>query len=252
MQQKNRRLVICPGVHAPKLSQEFLQALADELATLEDEKESDNIPGKGFCLADPPNSPLSRGTLNSVSPLFKGGLRGNPAECDPAQSTFASWEIGLDTALVFPTDRNPPYSAPAILQFLHQQLSREFPQTWLTVPLVLIGFSAGVVGAVGAAWGWRSLGGKVQTLIALDGWGVPLWGDFPIHRVSHDAFTHWSSALLGTGSDNFYAEPGVEHLDLWRSPHTSHGWQIPADSTQPPIATTAARFIAEVLVRRKE
>ncbi|WP_421656938.1 hypothetical protein [Leptothermofonsia sp. ETS-13] len=108
---------------------------------------------------------------------------------------------------------------------------------------MFIGFSAGVAGAIGAAWGWQWWGGKVKALIALDGWGVPLVGNFPIHRVSHDYFTHWSSALLGAGEDSFYAEPGVEHLDLWRSPHTASGWHLTAGSSHSPIRTTAARFI---------
>ncbi len=151
--------------------------------------------------------------------------------------------------LVFPTERYPAYSAPHILQFLDRQLRAENPEDFLTVPLVIIGFSAGVAGAIGAAWGWQWLGGTIQGLIALDGWGVPLGGDFPIHRVSHDYFTHWSSALLGAGGDSFYAEPAVAHLDLWRSPHTVIGWQIAADSSHPPIRTTAARFIVAVSQR---
>jgi len=44
--------------------------------------------------------------------------------------------------------------------------------------------------------------------------GVPLVGNFPIHRLSHDYFTHWSSAVLGSGNDSFYADPPVEHLEM--------------------------------------
>ena len=57
----------------------------------------------------------------------------------------------------------------------------------------------------------------MKALIAFDGWGVPLVGNFPIYRISHDQFTHWSSELLGKGDKSFYADPPVEHLDLWRS-----------------------------------
>ncbi|MCU0568633.1 MAG: hypothetical protein MUF49_18805 [Oculatellaceae cyanobacterium Prado106] len=96
------------------------------------------------------------------------------------------------------------------------------------VPLFFVGFSAGVVGAIGAARLWHQWGGQVQGLAAFDGWGVPLWGDFPIYRISHDAFTHWSSALLGAGQASFYAEPPVSHLALWRSPETVQGWSNPA------------------------
>lgn len=94
------------------------------------------------------------------------------------------------------------------------------------MPLAFVSFSAGVVGAIGAAWMWQFLGGTVKAFIAFDGWGVPLWGSFPIHRFSHDEFTHWSSALLGAGSDSFYADPPVAHLDLWAKPQIAQGWWI--------------------------
>jgi hypothetical protein len=74
-------------------------------------------------------------------------------------------------------------------------------------PLLLIGFSAGVVGAIAAANLWQGQGRRVAAVIAVDGWGVPQVGDFPLHRVSHDYFTHWSSAVLGAGADSFYADP---------------------------------------------
>lgn len=122
--------------------------------------------------------------------------------------------------LVFPAHQYPAYSALALFQFLQENLSN--PST--ASPLLFICFSAGVVGGIGAAMVWQMNRGKVKALIAIDGWGVPLLGDFPIHRFSHDYFTHWSSALLGAGEDSFYADPGVEHLDMWRSPQTSLGW----------------------------
>lgn len=122
--------------------------------------------------------------------------------------------------LILPTEQYPPYSAIAITDWLKlQQLSK-------TQSLSLIAFSAGVVGAIGAANIWQLQGGKVQSFIAFDGWGMPLAGDFPIYRVSHDYFTHYSSGILGAGESGFYAEPEVEHLELWRSPDTCWGWQI--------------------------
>ncbi|WP_041225812.1 hypothetical protein [Crinalium epipsammum] len=148
-------VIICPGVHPPELTQEFLRNL-------------------------------------SVAPA---------------------------NLLIFPTEKYPAFSAIDVLQFLKENQS-------LDVPVVFIGFSAGVVGAIGAAWGWQLLGGEVKALIALDGWGVTLAGNFPIHRLSHDHFTHWSSALLGAGEDSFYADPPVEHLELWRSPYTVQGWWV--------------------------
>jgi hypothetical protein len=122
----------------------------------------------------------------------------------------------LPNILIFPPE-NPAYSPLHLLEFL---------SPFSPDPLLFIAFSAGVVGAIGAARLWQKQGGTVKALIALDGWGVPLEADFPIHRVSHDYFTHWSSALLGKGSDSFYADPGVAHLELWRSPQTVLGHRI--------------------------
>ena len=145
--------------------------------------------------------------------------------------------------LVFPTDRYPAYSALDILHWMHQQLN----QTGLQTPIAIIAFSAGIVGAIAAAHGWQAIGGTIQVFIALDGWGVPLWGDFPIHRLSHDHFTHWSSALLGAGQDSFYADPAVEHLELWRSPHLVQGWQQSVNAQ--PTRAIAASFIVTLLHR---
>ena len=82
------------------------------------------------------------------------------------------------------------------------------------IPLVAVGFSAGVVGLTGALTLWQQQGGQVARFFAVDGWGVPIVG-LPVCRLSHDAFTHWSSLPLGAGDVNFYADPGVDHLDLW-------------------------------------
>ncbi len=162
--------------------------------------------------------------------------------------------VGADqfTLLTFPADRYPAYSAWHILRFLHEQLGRYCPDDWLQTPLVLIGFSAGVVGAMGAAIGWQGLGGTVKALIAIDGWGVPLAGSFPLHRLSHDYFTHWSSALLGQGEDSFYADPDVAHLDLWRSPETARGWWISASGAHARTLTNAASFLTALLARYSE
>jgi hypothetical protein len=92
--------------------------------------------------------------------------------------------------------------------------------------IIIIAFSAGVVLAALLAPFWQLQGKQIKALIALDGWGVALGGNFPIHRCSHDYFTHWSSALLGTGYDNFYAEPSVAHLTLFANPAQVTGWRI--------------------------
>ncbi|MCY7323349.1 MAG: hypothetical protein LH660_16470, partial [Phormidesmis sp. CAN_BIN36] len=136
----------------------------------------------------------------------------------------------------------PAYSPLHVLEFLSA--------TEATTPLVFIAFSAGVVAAIGAARLWQKQGGTVRALIALDGWGVPLAGDFAIHRVSRDRFTSWSSALLGGGdSDSFYADPAVDHLTLWRSPQTVQGYEMTANRQPHQIYTTAASFITALLQR---
>lgn len=138
-------------------------------------------------------------------------------------------------------------SAFHILNFLRSHQGNPATAT----PVVFIGFSAGVVGAIGAAWGWQLLGGKVKALIAIDGWGVPLIGDFGLHRLSHDFFTHWSSSMLGSKEDSFYADPAVEHLTLWRSPQTVTGWWIDSneEKLQSQKRMTAAEFLIMLLKR---
>jgi hypothetical protein len=110
--------------------------------------------------------------------------------------------------------------------------------------LTLIGFSAGVVNAIALAHYWQAQGVKIKALLALDGWGVPLIGNFPIYRLSHDYFTHWSSCLLGSGQENFYADPPVDHLSLWSSPDLVTGWSIRENSPQ---RTTALTFLSSQL-----
>jgi hypothetical protein len=157
----------------------------------------------------------------------------------------------LSEALVFPSERLPAYSPSHLLNFLTDHLGE--PKT--ADAALFISFSAGVVGAIGAARTWQKQGGVIKALVALDGWGVPLYGNFPIHRLSHDAFTHWSSAWLGTGEDGFYAEPSIAHLDLWQMPQRVNGYQIaPGKSLNSPgqtalIATTAADFLRSLIIR---
>ncbi|MDJ0714767.1 MAG: hypothetical protein QNJ54_11180 [Prochloraceae cyanobacterium] len=139
--------------------------------------------------------------------------------------------------LIFPASDYSPLSASDIVKFLEKHQGN--PQQ--AEPVIFISFSAGVVGAIMAAIAWENKSGKVKAFFALDGWGVPLWGNFPIHRLSHDYFTHQSSALLGAGEDSFYADPPVEHLQLWRSPQDTQGWWVKAPGCK--ISCSAAEFL---------
>jgi hypothetical protein len=157
------------------------------------------------------------------------------------RSLQAQWLTTRDSplaCLVAPVSL-PIYSPPAFLAWLHHHYD-------LDVPLLLLGFSAGVVGAMGAAWGWQLAGGKVAGLIALDGWGVGLYGNFPVYRLSHDEFTHWSSHLLGGGPDSFYAQPSCTHLELWSQPKQAQGYWVTPEGK---IPTQAAEFLVTVLQR---
>lgn len=158
-----------------------------------------------------------------------------------------------ENILIFPTQNYPAYSSVHILQFLRDNLDRNTAGIGrlASSSLVFISFSAGVAGAIGAAYRWQMQGGRVKAFISLDGWGVPLYGNFPIYRLSHDYFTHWSSALLGAGEESFYAEPPVDHLALWRSPQKALGWRIRPSSEgwQPRMPTTAAQFLATLIER---
>jgi hypothetical protein len=188
---RNSSVVLCPGIHNPQLTQDFLEGLKDS--------QTGNL---STCLSE--------------------------------------------KVLIFPAQDYPAYSAVHILEFLQRHTGQ------MTPSLVFISFSAGVAGAIGAAWGWQLMGGTVKAFFAFDGWGVPLQGNFPIHRVSHDYFTHWSSALLGSGEDNFYAEPAVEHLDLWRKPSACKGWWVHSTTDGQPEQrsfATAAQFVNQLLPR---
>jgi hypothetical protein len=127
----------------------------------------------------------------------------------------------------------PIYSPQHILEFLNLHCA-------LNASLLFICFSAGVVGGLGAARLWQRQGGNVRALIAFDGWGVWMDALFPIHRLSHDGWTHESSGWFASQHTSFYADPAVDHLELWRSPHTTWGWQVTANQK---TRTTAADFL---------
>ena len=141
--------------------------------------------------------------------------------------------------LILPTDKYLPYNAIAVSQWLEGQ---QIPKSR---PLSFIAFSAGVVGSIGAAIAWQLQGGTVHSFIAFDGWGVPLLANFPVYRVSHNRFTHWSSSILGGGTTGFYADPEVKHLELWRSPAACSGWQTISLGCR--TRNTLANYLTNVL-----
>lgn len=144
--------------------------------------------------------------------------------------------------LEFPANNLSALSGFHIWQFLRERLADK-----LESPVVFISFSAGVVGAITAASLWQNTVGNVKAFIAVDGWMVPLSANFPIHRMSHDYFTHWSSCLLGSSHNNFYAQPAVEHLELWRSPSTVDGYLVDSPSEELPLSLNASEFIAHII-----
>ncbi len=167
-----------------------------------------------------------------LTSTFVSGLQG---EIPPNSNLNTSVNI-----LTYPYHNCLSLSGLHIFQFLQSQLRDK-----LESPLLFIGFSAGVVGAMVAAWQWQMWMGNVKALIAIDGWGVPGWANFPVHRISHDNFTHWSSKILGSGVNNFYADPPVEHLEIWRSPQKVSGWWV--DSVMGEAAAARRLSVGEFL-----
>ncbi len=146
--------------------------------------------------------------------------------------------IPRNNIFILPTEKYPPYDGLHILQLMIKNIK-------LTQPVLLISFSAGVVGAISSAYLWQILGGKITALIAIDGWGVPLISNFPIYRLSHDYFTHWSSNLLGSGKSSFYANPPVAHLQMLTNPDNIKGWCIENNDIK--INTTVTKYIKLLL-----
>ena len=149
------------------------------------------------------------------------------------------------------TFKSESYTVVSAVHIL-QDLIKAYGQPHQATPVLFISFSAGVVGALGAAWGWELLGGKVKAVIAIDGWGVPLMGNFPIHRLSHDYFTHQTSIVVNCPEDNFYADPEATHLQMWRSPSTVAGWATSAVNFPVRSHLNAAEFILMLLKRYQE
>lgn len=162
---------------------------------------------------------------------------------------LAGMGLPPEAVSVFPATVRSPYSPWDVWHFLRAGN----PDPAASSALTMITFSAGGVGAIAAAQVWQSLGGTIAAIIALDAWGMPAGVGFPVYRISHDPFTHWSSRLLGGASEGFYAEPAVPHLELWRSPQTTWGWGdrthfagFPASTR---TRTTAAATLHQLLQR---
>lgn len=104
--------------------------------------------------------------------------------------------------------------------------------------LIFLAFSAGCLTAASVAHYFHHRSdSQVLGLLAIDGWGVPLAAPFPVHRLSHDHFTHITSTFSSSRC-HFYADPAVPHLQIWQTPSQVRGWTMPAQ--QP---TSAGAFI---------
>ncbi len=136
----------------------------------------------------------------------------------------------------------PIWSAPVALPWLLSS-GHEAPRP--DCPLQVIAFSAGVVAAYPLLLAWQGMGGNCR-LIAIDGWGMPLLGNLVIYRMSHDHWTH-RTTYFPTAAESrgyFYAQPAVEHLKLWHSPHLATGIGRLGPIAQP---MTALEFIRGVV-----
>ncbi|MEM9485962.1 MAG: hypothetical protein AAGA83_19980 [Cyanobacteria bacterium P01_F01_bin.116] len=115
-------------------------------------------------------------------------------------------------------------------------------------PLNVIAFSAGVVAAYPWLMTWQRQGGKSR-FIAIDGWGMPLLGNLAIYRMSHDRWTH-GTTYFPTPKESkgyFYADPAVEHLEIWQFPQKTWGIGTIGDEPQ---SMTAIDFVYAVLTNK--
>lgn len=105
--------------------------------------------------------------------------------------------------------------------------------------LIIWAFSAGCVGAVALAQHWQRYRSGVLALFLVDGWGVPAVGPMPLHRLSHDRFTHVSSGWLGPGTVSFVSQPAVSHPQLWSHPQQVWGYQVQHHPSGKPVVGPA-------------
>lgn len=142
--------------------------------------------------------------------------------------------VGTAETVIFLPPDCPVYSPQHVLQAVRPLLT---PEPW-----IWIGFSAGIVGGLGAARYCHDQF-PVHAFIALDAWGVPLIAPFPIYHLSHDRWTHHIVAAFNTLEGSFFADPDVNHLDLWETPDRVSGWDCQRGC--PPSRTNAATYIGQ-------
>ncbi|MDJ0576682.1 MAG: hypothetical protein QNJ65_16130 [Xenococcaceae cyanobacterium MO_234.B1] len=239
------KVIICPGIHSPELTESFVSSVsALPIETSNGSRGSvgaQAVEARVGVRRKRGVQAFEETSKDSPSGMStKRGLRPAGADREGNKAYPNSIATNPDIQwLVFPTDKHPPYSPLAVYDWLNK------PEI-LTDKLLFIAFSAGVVGGIGAAIALEEKGVNIKAFIAIDGWGVPLWGNFPLYRFSHDYFTHWSSAILGTGKESFYADPSVEHLAMWRSPETCQGW-IVSNSSASKINCSAKDYLQQII-----
>ncbi len=157
--------------------------------------------------------------------------------------------------IIVPTDRVFPCDPVSIANHIERQMadSSVIPASKAPIKLNFLGFSAGTIGALGAAWLWRDRA-QLGAIILCDGWGVPIlpvWDWFTnrqqpriapmpnLYRVSHDRWTHDTWSRMGIATPSFVADPEVEHLTLWSDPDCILGDSI--DVAGQTIATLSAK-----------
>jgi hypothetical protein len=183
--------------------------------------------------------------------------------------------------IVIPTDRLLPCDPLGIDRFLtdyfatqchrNPDRSEETP-----VHLSFLGFSAGTIGALGAAWFWRDRA-MLGAILLCDGWGVPVlpvweWlggvsglessqkpsqkpsqtlSQKPsLYRMSHDRWTHDTWSRLGIATPSFIATPEVEHLTLWSEPDRVRGEALDVAGRAIVMGETAGTISARDYIRQ--
>lgn len=184
-------------------------------------------------------------TLQQVVLLICGGMH-PPSYTGQMLATIAQDEVlQLSNVVCAPPSSLGILSPFALRRTLEAHLdSMPLPSTTLEASppaLVIWAFSAGCVGATALAAHWQRHRGPVLALFMVDGWGVPRDPGVPTYRLSHDSYTHNTSRWLGAGDIDFYAEPAVPHLTLWRQPQAVFGWA--AENGKPNERLTAADFL---------
>ncbi|MDX2271336.1 MAG: hypothetical protein NW237_05230 [Cyanobacteriota bacterium] len=164
--------------------------------------------------------------------LVLPGSRCSPVEQEAHRGFQSFWASWADPAWSAVWYEGIPWHGAAIHRWLTQ--TGEFAGGW-----IVVAFSAGVVGALGLA----SLHPHLLGVIAWDGWCVPLRLPCRVSRLSHDLATHQNGWWWGQGQAQFYADPFVDHLQLWRDPRQVEGWIYPSGASSSAVRGTASHFL---------